>query len=50
MATELTLAFLYTVEVRGRTVGGADSGRIQKPCMAPLPSSREELELCPWVL
>lgn len=48
MAAELKLAFIYTVETKGK-LGRADKGWIQEEWAVPLTSS-EEQELCPWVL
>lgn len=48
MAAELTLAFLYTVGTKVKTVGGADKGWVQEEWRVLLTSSRAKM--CPWVL
>lgn len=48
MAAELTLAFLYTVGTKVKTVGGADKGWVQEERRVLLTSSRART--CPWVL
>lgn len=45
MAAELTLAFLYTVGTKIKTVGGADKGWVQEEGRVLLTSSRARMHM-----